>query len=283
MPRSYSLAEKLSLRLDLNDILSEVKSVIATSRSPARFDSQAELQEHLVEGNLLNINTLGSKALAIPSGEYVVWVTDTGNTMLVPTQLQTKRGDVFPRFEQSYEVLTKRLVDNWNKVERVLAEEMSPEEYQEQKNNQEHENEQEREEPPKHSGGREFTSTIDMSTVDRTPIARAMQERGISVTELAAQCGVDPPAISRILREPQDVPGDPGGRNPSMGLASKICSVLRLDPKAAFPDFFRFDTRHHAREQPGNRGSGMTNRAASSVVKGDASRKWTQGSAGSEH
>lgn len=212
--------------------IDEANSLISIATSPARFDTQTELRNHLQEGSLLNIGLIGSKALSVPCGDYMVMATNAGHTMLVPIKATDK--ELFASMEDHYDILTPNLINNWNKVEKVLSEE---------------------EDPSRRIGG-PVPNGIDMSTVDRTPLARAMEERGMTETELANICGVDVPAISRILRKPKDTAGDPGGRNPSMELASKICAALRLDPQAAFPDFFKVDGGHAARETPGNAGSG---------------------------
>ena len=122
------------------------------------------------------------------------------------------------------------------------------------------------------------SSKIKMSTVDRSPIVRAMEQHGHTVTILAQACGVDTPAISRILRTPKDTQGDPGGRNPSIGLAARIANELKMDAEALFPDIFGVPKNDlEARDQPGNRGSGMSQAAHGSVKKGKATKMWTQG------
>ncbi len=114
-----------------------------------------------------------------------------------------------------------------------------------------------------------FTSSIDMKTVDRSPMARTMQQQGHTVTSLADAVGVLPPAISRILRTPKRRQGDPGGRNPSIGLAAKIANELKMDSEALFPDIFGIPKSElKAKKVPGNRGSGMSQSASGSTRKG---------------
>lgn len=114
-----------------------------------------------------------------------------------------------------------------------------------------------------------FTSNIDMKTVDRSPMARTMQQQGHTVTSLADAVGVLPPAISRILRTPKRRQGDPGGRNPSIGLAAKIANELKMDSEALFPDIFGIPKSElKAKKVPGNRGSGMSQSASGSTRKG---------------
>jgi transcriptional regulator with XRE-family HTH domain len=120
--------------------------------------------------------------------------------------------------------------------------------------------------------------------VDRSPMLRAMEQQGHTVTSLANAVGVDVPAISRLLRTPKDRQGDPGGRNPSIGTASAIANTLKLNVEALFPDLFSGQSGTDAgpRDQPGNRGSGMKGAAHGSARKGKATQKWTQGGAPSE-
>lgn len=272
--RSLTLKERLdNLFNDPN--VEEVGSLLDSSLSGHRFDSRDDLKNHLNEGALLNISKVGSKALSVPCGEYLVWVTDPGHTTLVPTREPDR--EVFEGRDESYDILTPDLLQNWNKLSPIIAEEeYGKPEWQEE--GEEYEN---RPEAPArgHEESGEFSSEVDATTVDRLPILRALQERGMTLTDLANDVGVDVPAISRILRKPRDVQGDPGGRNPSMELASKITAALRLDPKTAFPDFFKVDYGHEARKSPSNRGSGMKGHAKGSTKKGKATKQWTRGAA----
>jgi hypothetical protein len=273
MQRSVNLSQKLSRLLDTDPTVVEFNQLLDLSSKAQVFNSKRELVNYLSEGALLNVGKLASKALSVPCGDYMVWMTDAGHTMLVP--VKGTSNEVFEHTSDQYDIFTNTLLQNWNKLEKVLAEDAAPkpddeedEEYSEGDRYGSSDDEEEDELPRR----------IDMSSVDRTSIAQAIQDRGFTVTSVADACGVDPPAISRILRVPQNRQGDPGGRNPSMELASKICEVLRLDPKAAFPDIFgasKGDKKYVSRK--GNRGSGTGGAAAGSVRKGKASKKWTQG------
>lgn len=278
--KSLTLAEKLNLRFQPDPTVMEAMSLLSHSLSPARFHSPQELKNHLSEGALLNVSVIGSRALSVPQGEYMVWLTDAGHTMLVPTTEKRGSGEVFEQSLDGYEVQTRDLLQNWNRLERVLAEgnEVPGQQNLQQGGNQENIEQPEGEtgDPDEGKAG-EFQSTIDVSTVDRTPIMRAMQDRGFTVTSLAAECGVDPPAISRILRTPKDTQGDPGGRNPSMGLASQICNTLRIDPTAAFPDIFSPNEKYQPRQQQGNDGSGSQGGTKGGVPVGE-SVGWDSGS-----
>lgn len=271
MVKSLSLKNKLD-KLFTED--TEFDHLLRLSASPARFDNPDELKYHLSEGALLNIGQIGSKALSIPCGEYMVWAIDAGHTMLVPVQMEKPATEVFENAGQTYEVLTPDLLQNWNKVERILSEAANED------NESEGEDESEGEKPEtSKSKAPEFQSRVDPADIDRNPMLRAMEQQGHTVTSLADAVGVDPPAISRLLRTPKDRQGDPGGRNPSIGLASQIANELRMDVEALFPDIFGVPKQDlQARSNPGNRGSGMTGAAAGSKRKGRATAKWTQGS-----
>jgi transcriptional regulator with XRE-family HTH domain len=124
-----------------------------------------------------------------------------------------------------------------------------------------------------------FALSVDRETVDRPSLMTAIENAGFTLTDLANKVGVDVPAISRLLRTPVGRQGDPGGRNPSAGLAGQICKALRADPTALFPDIFGSTASYKPRQQPGNKGSGTS---PNSAKKGQATQKWTQGNMGEE-
>ena len=268
MIMKLSLSNKLDLLLGEDRTLIEFDDLLNSSING--FRSQSHLKKYLSEGALLNVGVLASKALSMPCGEYMVWMTDAGHTMLVPTKGESRR-EVYENSSQQYDIFTNTLLQNWNKLSRTLSEDKMPEQFK-QDNQEQDQNDE------KDSDGEGISMKIDASTVDRKPILRAMEDRGFTVTSLASAVGVDPPAISRILRTPKKRQGDPGGRNPSMGLASQVCTALRLDPTAAFPDIFGDKSKYKPRSNPGNRGSGMGGAAGGSKRKGKATEKWTKGS-----
>lgn len=240
--KSQTIEEKLNLKL---------QHLIETPTG--HFTSRNDFIKYLSEGAMLNINKMCSEIFSIPYGKYVVWEVNEKNAVLMPLGSDRNNESLLPEDNKTYDVVTNKLVDNWRQIGMLNEEE-------------EHQ----------HDDDSEFTSKIDMSTVDRKSLATALENSGMTVTDLAHKCGVDAPAISRILRKPSArSTGDPGGRNPSMGLASKVCAVLRIDPKIAFPDFFKSATAQSARKPPKNRGSG-----AQGGRKGHATEKWTQGNAG---
>lgn len=214
------------------------------------FSSQKDFLNYLSEGAMLNINKVCSEIFSIPYGKYVVWEVNNKNAILLPLSSDKPTEALLPENDKTYDIVTNKLIANWQQLGMINEDE-------------EHE----------HNDDSEFVSKVDMSTVDRTSLATALENAGMTVSELADRCGVDAPAISRILRKPSArSTGDPGGRNPSMGLASKVCAVLRIDPKIAFPDFFSSTSAQSVRKPPKNRGSG-----AQGGTKGHATDKWTQG------
>ncbi len=233
---SRTFHDKLSASLE--DIGSQEFAELLES-SLTSFSSMNELKNYLCEGTMLNVNTIGSRALSIPNGEYMVWMTDAGHTMLVPTDRSLTDREVFEGASDNYEVHTKDLLKAYNGLSKLTLREA------EEDNKSDDDGED-----------ADFQLNVDKSTVDRTPILRAMEDLHYTVTDLAKATDVDPPAISRILRKPSTGPGDPGGRNPSIGLAARICSVLSIDPRSAFPDIFVRDKRAKAKQVKGNKASG---------------------------
>ena len=250
--RSLHIKHKLDQALMPDTIVEHFEQLFTINTSPARFKDQRHFNDYLTEGSLLNITSLASKSLSIPSGEYMVWVTDVGHTMLVPTQQMSHNTEVFENATQQYEIATPDLLQNWNQIERIIEEDKS--------------------EPPE-----EHKFTPQISGVKRKAMFRAMQNYGYDrdYGALADKVGVQTPMISRILS---------GDRTPSMGTASQICDALNSDPTAIFPDIF--NVQHGEKSKPkqvkGNRGSGMKGAAAGSVRKGKATEKWTQGNTKSE-
>jgi hypothetical protein len=281
MPKkSKSLKSKLDTLFREDPIVSELDAMVdaITDAGLRRFNNVRDFKRHLSEGALLNINQMGSRALSIPCGEYMVMTTDAGHTMLVPIGTTENYREVFEGKADEFEILTPKLMGNWHNVERVLAEYAETEKSYENPNFETMEPEKGGEEDDQKRHG-EFKSKVDPADIDRSEMLRAMQQRGHTVTSLADATGVDVPAISRLLRTPKPRTGDPGGRNPSIGLASKIANTLRMDVEALFPDIFGVPKQPELgpRKTPGNRGSGMTGAAAGSARKGKATAKWTQG------
>ena len=274
--RSKTIAEKLNDQIaPINESDQEIFDLLNICSSPQRFDNKSEFKNHLSEGALLNINVLGSKALSIPSGEYVVWAIDAGHTMLVPTNLISNGQDVYTKTEDKYEITTPSLLNHWNKVEKVLSESILEDNAEDEEGEGEGEGEEGGGETSAAAG--QFQSGIQMGTVDRSELARALQSQGMTEKELADKVGVDKSTISRLLREPNvGAVGDPGGRNPSLNLLGKIVKALRIPPHSAMPDILGGSAEPgEARQMEKTTGSGQSGRAA-----GDTRRSgggWEQG------
>lgn len=271
--KSASLAHKLNTKL--NQTLKEDKAVkefdeiLNRAVSPlTRFDSAAELKSHLCEGALLNIGKIASKALCIPYGEYMVWSSDDGHTMLVPTIAKSQ--EVFEAASKTFDVHTPSLLAIYNTIERVLSEDAElPPEFVEQQRQSHQEAE------PQAAREGEFQSKVDPADIQRHPLWRAMQQQGLGVSDLAGSVGVDPPCISRLLRTSGD-----SARNPSIGLASDIAAALRTDVEALFPDIFTGERRGAGGEKMGARETTGSHGGGKGGVMGKrmkATSKWTQG------
>ena len=105
MPKSMNIKDKLNAAFLSN--APRMESVVTDSESV--FDSKKELEEHISEGSLLNITTMASDNLAIPSGEYVVWATNSGTTVLVPTNLADVVNGLVPELQEKYDIYTSKL------------------------------------------------------------------------------------------------------------------------------------------------------------------------------
>ena len=256
--------KKISKAVTEDRIIEDFDLLLGNSISRSSFNSSEDLQKYLTEGAMLNVNSFGSKILSIPSGEYLVWLTDAGHTMLVPASDSQKTKEVFENARASYEVFTNDLLKSLIGVEKTLTEA----ENKDDAKGDEDEKEKEDDDKDKDIS---FTLNVDRSDVDRTSILQAMEDQGLTETALAERVGVDTPAISRLLRKPKPGPGDPGGRNPSIGLAARICSVLSMDPRSAFPDIFSKDDRPKAKKTKSNRASGSGTGRSKKAYRGGGS------------
>lgn len=177
----------------------------------AGFTSKKHFQHHLCEGLLLNVNTLASKALAIPSGEYVVWLTDAGHTMLVPTSANQRHGDiVHGESAQRYDVLTPKLVGCWSKLERVVSNQLLGEvrDFKTDVSGPE-------------GGKREPRVTKAHQGLPN--LRRAREQAGLSLSDVSDRTGL---AVSTIAKH------ELGYANPLHGSMEKIMDALDVDPAA---------------------------------------------------
>lgn len=205
-----NLMNNIDKRLSENVILEQLDKKFKQAISESVFHSPRELE-----------NYINSSSYILYRGNEYHIIERSKNAIKVMNAKTLKEGYI----------KKNKLLENWQKV-------MIPEE--EGGDPKEggvpgEKNEYSQPEQP----GEPFQSKIQTDTVDRFPLLNAIEEAGYTVTELADKVGVDPPAISRLLRVPKSGGAtDPGGRNPSVELASKICKVLRIDPVSAFPDIF---------------------------------------------
>jgi len=210
---------------------SQIDHLLEVATSPARFDSQDSLRMHLAEGALLNVTRIASDCLSIPSGKYVVWLTDSGRTVLVPSR--DRAAGVYAKNEDMYELHTAKLLGMWNKLERSISEDGE----QGRSGNWRDGNEAQDisghfDTAPEQIPDEPYTFG---TKIGRPALWQAMQRANIGVTELANAVGVDKSTISRLLRDVQAGPGDPHGRNPSVAVAQKIASVLGVDVNEVLP------------------------------------------------
>ena len=183
----------------------------------AVFKSARELQSTLVEGAMLNITKFGSLALAVPSGQYLIWASDKDNTQLIRSEDISRYREAFDRSDDTIEVRTRDLINNYQTIEKVLAE----------------------------SGKSDDAFASKTRKVDRTALHAAKENSGMSEEELGKACGVHRSTISRLMRKPREAQGsaDPGGRNPSIEVAAKLSSVLQTGVENLFPDLLTKRTK----------------------------------------
>ena len=126
---SIPFKNKLDALFQEDPIVGELDAMIdASQNTPVTFDSLrrfknvSDLGRHLDEGALLNVNNMGSTALSIPCGDYMVMATDAGHTMLVPIGSKSNYREVFEHKQEEFDVMTPRLLGNWHNIERVIGE-----------------------------------------------------------------------------------------------------------------------------------------------------------------
>lgn len=106
--------------IDDNQDAIDLASMMRLGLSKSSFRSQRHFRDHLTEGAMLNINVMASNCLAIPEGQYMVWNTDKDATVLVP--IDTMSNNELVTKEQKQEIVTRDLLNNWNKISRILGE-----------------------------------------------------------------------------------------------------------------------------------------------------------------
>ncbi len=184
------------------------EQLINMATSPDRFDTSEELMQYTSEGASVRIGQVAAESLKVKPGTFLIWDTDGTKVTLFDMRNQAKTAVAVESFLRQY-----------RHIKRVVNEETGQDNLDKDK------------EP-------EFNLAIDKASVDRTSLLAGMERSGHTVTSLANAVGVDPPAISRILRKPRKGGTDPGGRNPSLGLAAKVCGELKVPVTKAFSDIF---------------------------------------------
>lgn len=223
------ISARINRRLESNRAVDDyIDGLLEMAISPARFDGAESLREHLHEGALLNVGKIASDCLSIPSGNYMVWLTDAGRTVLVPAPAKSQ--EVYHKSEDKYELHTAKLLGMWNKLQRSLVED-------DQQGGQGQAPEQQGQSghfgsAPEAAPEEPYTFGAD---VGRPALWQAMQRAGVGVSDLADRVGVDKSTISRLLRDVKRGPGDPHGRNPSVAVAQQIASVLGVDVSEVLP------------------------------------------------
>ena len=215
--------KKISARLEVHTERSIVEELIDNATSSKRFDSVDDLLGYISEGAILTVGEIASESLGIRPGQYLIWQCDDEVTTLTDMAASTKKKISTDSLLQSYTSLSKNITE---------------------------ESEDSDKEP-------EFSLAIDRDTVDRTSLLAGMERNGHTVTSLAKAVGVDPPAISRILRKPRKGRTDPGGRNPSLGLAAQVCDELKVPVTKAFSDIFGKKSEYKPKSVKGNSQSGQ--------------------------
>jgi transcriptional regulator with XRE-family HTH domain len=215
--------KKISARLEVHTERSIVEELIDNATSSKRFDSVDDLLGYIAEGAILTVGEIASESLGIRPGQYLIWQCDDEVTTLTDMAASTKKKISTDSLLQSYTSLSKNITE---------------------------ESEDSDKEP-------EFSLAIDRDTVDRTSLLAGMERSGHTVTSLAKAVGVDPPAISRILRKPRKGRTDPGGRNPSLGLAAQVCDELKVPVTKAFSDIFGKKSEYKPKSVKGNSQSGQ--------------------------
>ena len=168
------------------------------------FSSQDHFKQNLCEGLLLNVNTLAANTLMIPPGEYVVWTTDAGHTMLSPTSESVQVGDSVGKSTESYDVTTPNLVRNWNKLERMIGEKKDKS-------------------SGSKKGGKSGVPWTSKSRKGLPNLRLARERAGKSLRDVADEAGI---GVSTLAKH------ELGFANPLKGTMDKIMGVLNVDPDA---------------------------------------------------
>lgn len=199
------------------------------------YESKEQFKQQLQEGLILNINTLSAKALSIPNGEYLVWATDPGHTMLVPAEAKDKGGDVVASEGTTYDIHTPSLLHIWNKIERIIDEE----------------GEKVRDFKTDRSGpeGGAREPHVTKSQEGQPSLRRMREQAGLSLKDLSDRSGLAVPTIAKH---------ELGYANPSYDSMERIIDALNAEPDVFFKpgpvEPYQHMTDKGARNDPANVG-----------------------------
>ena len=219
--------KKISARLDAMVAENVADELVKMATSPDRFDTSDELLSFLTEGASLKLGNIAANALSLKPSTFIVWESDGSKAVLLDNAAN-----------KQYQVSIESLVKQFRNISKVIGEETGLENL-------------DADDQP------EFNLSIDKDSVDRTALLAGMERSGHTVTSLAKAVGVDPPAISRILRKPRKGGTDPGGRNPSLGLAAQVCGELKVPVTKAFSDIFGRESEYKPKQVKANSQSGQ--------------------------
>lgn len=237
-----TLRQKLDRAVNSQLRLLAEKYEFEVPNSQFAFESPAELRSILAEGSMLNITKIGGMALSVPAGQYLIWSSDKDNTTLIRSEDVSRYQEAFNKSDDTVEIRTKDLIDNYHSVEKVLAEDTQEE-----------------------TSGSTKRSRFGSQKrkVDRTALQAAKENSGMSEEELGDACGVHRSTISRLMRKPREAQGaaDPGGRNPSIEVAAKLANVLQTGVESLFPDLLtRKSRKRKSTRKSGSADSGKRKR-----------------------
>lgn len=199
---------------------------IHIAESNSRFDSKNECKQYVSEGTILNINKIVSGAIGIPSGSYVVYETNPRTTMLVPTESITANAEIFEKVKQ-YEIYTDRLLNQWNKLERSIAEAKDEEDEEETAADED------KPDPTDSPNTRKQQSKSKYPR--RSEVRSAVIDMPGTQAEIAAELGVDPSTVSRWTIK-HTSGAEPGGRTPTLRHAVKLAKLSGQSVDDLFPD-----------------------------------------------
>lgn len=201
---------------DADKAVQEVRMLFSIAESGTGFESAEDFEQNLTEGLILNVNTLGSRALSVPCGEYIVWNGKAGHALLIPSASLEVSPEVYTKKEEAgYEIHKSKLIANWNRLEKSIAEDDGG------FGSNKHPNLRRGNEDDGGSSIQTFGSEVD-----NTQLKGAMERADMTMSDVADAVDVDVSTISRMLRDKRAGAGDPKGRLPSIDLATRVADAV---------------------------------------------------------